>query len=96
MWVSGRRNSTQILLLRFGHCLVLGTRPVAGEGYVPSPGDIIFFDYDHNGSANHVGIVESCDGSTVYTIEGNASDAVKQLSYAVDYSGMGYGVPAYP
>ena len=39
-----------------------------GRGYVPSPGDIIFFDYDHNGSANHVGIVESCDGSTVYTI----------------------------
>ena len=68
-----------------------------GRDYIPSPGDIIFFDYDHNGSANHVGIVESCDGSTVYTIEGNAGDAVKQLSYAVGYSGiMGYGVPAYP
>ena len=68
-----------------------------GRDYIPSPGDIIFFDYDHNGSANHVGIVESCDGSTVYTIEGNASDAVKQLSYMVGYSGiMGYGVPAYP
>ena len=68
-----------------------------GRDYIPSPGDIIFFDYDHNGSANHVGIVESCNGSTVYTIEGNASDAVKQLSYSVGYSGiMGYGVPAYP
>lgn len=64
-----------------------------GGGYIPSPGDIIFFDYDHNGSANHVGIVESCDGSTVYTIEGNASDAVKQLCYSIENdSVIGYGI----
>jgi hypothetical protein len=37
--------------------------------------------------------VESCDGTTVYTVEGNANDNVKQLSYAVGYSKiMGYGV----
>ena len=64
-----------------------------GRDYIPSPGDIIFFDYDHNGSANHVGIVESCDGSTVYTIEGNANGAVKRLSYTVGApSIMGYGL----
>lgn len=57
-------------------------------GDVPSPGDIIFFDYDHNVSANHVGIVESCDGSTVYTIESNTGDAVKRLSYTVGYCGI--------
>lgn len=63
--------------------------------YIPSPGDIIFFDPDHNGYANHVGIVKSCDGAVVYTVEGNAGDAVKQLSYAVgNYSIMGYGVIA--
>lgn len=31
-----------------------------------------------------VGIVKSCDGSIVYTIEGNANNACKQLSYAVE------------
>ena len=64
-----------------------------GREYIPSPGDIIFFDYDHNGSANHVGIVEFCDGSTVNTIEGNAGDAVKQLSCAVESEKiLGYGL----
>ena len=38
------------------------------------------------------GIVESCDGSIVYTIEGNANNACKQLSYAVgDRRILGYG-----
>ena len=42
-----------------------------------------------------VGIVESCDGSTVYTIEGNANNACKQLSYAVgDRRILGYGTLA--
>jgi hypothetical protein len=64
-----------------------------GRNYVPAPGDIIFFDWGLDGVSDHVGIVESCDGTTVYTIEGNANDNVKQLSYAVGYSKiMGYGV----
>jgi hypothetical protein len=64
-----------------------------GRNYIPAPGDIIFFDWGLDGVSDHVGIVESCDGTTVYTIEGNANDNVKQLSYAVGYSKiMGYGV----
>lgn len=31
-------------------------------------GDIIFFDWEQDGHSDHVGIVESCDGSTVYTL----------------------------
>ena len=27
-------------------------------GFVPNPGDIIFFDWENDGSADHVGIVE--------------------------------------
>ena len=50
---------------------------------IPAPGAIIYFDWGGDGIADHVGIVESCDGSTVYTIEGNANNACKQLSYAV-------------
>ena len=60
---------------------------------IPAPGSIIYFDWGGDGVADHVGIVESCDGSTVYTIEGNANDACKQLSYAVgDRRILGYGV----
>ena len=60
---------------------------------IPAPGAIIYFDWGGDGIADHVGIVESCDGSTVYTIEGNANNACKQLSYAVgDRRILGYGI----
>ena len=49
-----------------------------GAGSMPSPGAIIFFDWDHDGTCDHVGIVERCDGTTVYTIEGNSGDAVER------------------
>ena len=59
---------------------------------IPAPGTIIYFDWGGDGIADHVGIVESCDGSTVYTIEGNANNACKQLSYAVGNRRiLGYG-----
>lgn len=65
-------------------------------GSVPTPGTIIFFDWDHDGSSDHVGIVESCDGTTVHTIEGNSGDAVRQNSYTVNsQSILGYGLVAY-
>ena len=59
---------------------------------IPAPGTIIYFDWGGDGIADHVGIVESCDGSIVYTIEGNANNACKQLSYAVGNRRiLGYG-----
>ena len=54
------------------------------------------FDWDHDGTCDHVGIVESCDGTTVHTIEGNSGDAVKQNNYTVNsQSILGYGLVAY-
>lgn len=52
------------------------------SGYIGKSGDLIFLDrFDHmgnygnpNGIADHVGIVISCDGTKVYTIEGNVVD----------------------
>lgn len=65
-------------------------------GSVPTPGTIIFFDWDHDGASDHVGIVESCDGTTVHTIEGNSGDAVKQNNYTVNsQSILGYGLVVY-
>ncbi|RHK64926.1 CHAP domain-containing protein [Dorea formicigenerans] len=62
-------------------------------GTTPTAGMIIFFDWDHDGNSDHVGIVEKCEGGRVYTMEGNSSDQVRQRNYAVDYASiMGYGV----
>lgn len=58
-----------------------------------APGDAIFFDWDLDGSADHVGIVIGTDGSRVYTVEGNSSDACKIRSYDVNYECIkGYGL----
>jgi hypothetical protein len=64
------------------------------RGYAPQPGDIIFFDWQQDGETDHVGIVESCDGSTVRTIEGNSGDSCRRNSYGINSSVIyGYGIP---
>ena len=64
--------------------------------YEPKVGDIIFFDWEGDGTTDHVGIVEKCENGTVYTVEGNSGDACKQRQYAVGSSNIyGYGIPAY-
>ena len=51
----------------------LGLYSVSGK---PSVGDVIFYDWDRNGTSDHVGIVtEVADGAYI-VIEGNKSDAV--------------------
>ena len=58
-----------------------------------APGDAIFFDWDLDGSADHVGLVIGTDGSRVYTVEGNSGDACKIKSYPLDYACIkGYGL----
>ena len=58
-----------------------------------APGDAIFFDWDLDGRADHVGIVIGTDGSRVYTVEGNSGDACKIRSYDVSYECIkGYGL----
>lgn len=47
----------------------------ANTGYIPKSGDFVLFSssgYPMGGA--HIGIVISCDGSKVYTVEGNTSD----------------------
>ena len=64
--------------------------------YEPKAGDIIFFDWEGDGTTDHVGIVEKCENGIVYTVEGNSGDACKQRQYAVGSSNIyGYGIPAY-
>lgn len=75
------------------------------DSYVPSPGDIIYYDWqddvnyavtDNAGVADHVGIVEAVSGNTITVIEGNYSDSVKRRTLAVNGKYIrGYGVPDY-
>lgn len=68
----------------------------------PTPGMIIFFDWDNedeggqDGLSDHVGIVERVENGRVYTIEGNTSDSCRERSYPLGYyEVLGYGIPAY-
>lgn len=57
----------------------------------PKAGDQVFFN-----DFEHTGLVEKVEGSTVYTIEGNAGNEVKRRSYSVSSSSIdGYGRPVY-
>ena len=58
-----------------------------------APGDVIFFDWDGDGGADHVGIVIGTDGSRVYTVEGNSGNACKIKSYDLNSGYIkGYGL----
>lgn len=68
-----------------------------GKEYVPRTGDIIFFDWDNNNTADHVGIVKKTNNGIIYTIEGNSDgDMCKENSYDINSSMiLGYGTPMY-
>ena len=61
---------------------------------IPKPGDQVFFT--QNGEICHTGIVETVNGNSITTIEGNTSDQVARRSYSL---GNGYikdfGHPKY-
>ena len=63
---------------------------VENDAYVPDVGDVILYDWDDNGIgdctgwSDHVGIVVSCDGSTIRVIEGNKSNTVGYRDIAVN------------
>ena len=71
------------------------------SGYLPSPCDLIFFDWDVDKLADHVGIVQKVANGKVYTIEGNTSggysvDGVRNKSYvATSCYILGYATPNY-
>ena len=67
-----------------------------GRDYEPSPGDIIFFDWESDDLADHVGIVERVEDSTIYSIEGNADDRYMENRYILGEAPVyGFGVPSY-
>ena len=64
------------------------------RGNKPQVGDVVFFDWDENGWANHVGIVETVSGVILGIIEGNNGEAVIRTRYGYNNTKiMGFGVP---
>ena len=47
----------------------------------PAPGDIVVFDWQKNGWADHIGFVEAINGNKITTIEGNTSKCVARRTY---------------
>lgn len=72
------------------------------DAYVPSVGDVIFYDWqdtgkgDNTGYPDHVGLVCSVSGSTIKVIEGNKNNAVEYRNMVVNGRYIrGYGLPDY-
>ena len=63
----------------------------------PAPGDIVVFDWQKNGWADHIGFVEAINGNKITTIEGNTSKCVARRTYPWnDWRIAGYAIPKYP
>lgn len=78
-------------------------REYSPSGYIPEPGDLIFFIWPGNTVrtlANHVGIVEKVEGGKVHTIEGNTGGGggyCRRRQYDLTSSSIvGYAKPDYP
>lgn len=80
-------------------------RWIENDAYVPSPGDVIMYDWDdgrnyastdNTGTPDHVGIVTACDGKTISVIEGNVNSKVAMRTLAVNGRYIrGFGIPDF-
>lgn len=80
-------------------------RWIENDAYVPSPGDVIMYDWDdgrnyastdNTGTPDHVGIVTACDGITIHVIEGNVNSKVAMRTLAVNGRYIrGFGIPDF-
>ena len=83
--------------VRSGYSYFYKRGQTRGKSYIPSAGDLIFFDWGNRGRAGHVGLVEKVEGGKVYVIEGNTNNnKVENRSYALNHKNIyGYAVPSY-
>ena len=63
---------------------------------VPKAGDVIFYDWDGDRIADHVGLIVAVEGEYLRVVEGNKSDAVGERRVHMDNACIrGYGQPDY-
>lgn len=67
-----------------------------GRDYDAQPGDLIFYNWDGNGSADHVGIIVEKISGGYAVVEGNMSDAVGRRYVPANWLlTMGFATPSY-
>ena len=65
------------------------------NGYKPKPGDLVIFDWNKDGTGDHVAVVEKVNGTKITTIGGNESDSLRRATRTSTSSEiMGYVKPA--
>ena len=102
-WAWYHAGLSQDLLLKYQGCTAgmqwckeQGIWKNRGE-YTPQTGDIIFFNQGSLSTSTHTGIVAYCDGTYVYTIEGNRSNIVGVWRIKLNNTSItGYGIPNFP
>ena len=84
------------------HILLMKNKGIWIGKTTPQPGDVITFDWNIDGVADHIAIVEKVEGDRVITIEGNTSDRNYDESKVVRKSHklnaryiIGYSRPQY-
>ena len=72
------------------------------DNYIPSPGDVIYYDWDDGGRgdctgwSDHVGIVVGTKWPFLKVIEGNCDDQVKERVMLLNSKTIrGFGLPEY-
>lgn len=74
-------------------CGQWSTTTVAADGsaYAPKKGDLVILDSDHNGAADHAGVVTEVSDNGIKAIVGDLDKAVKTNTYSTgDSSVVGY------
>ena len=102
-WAWYHAGLSQDLLLKYQGCTA-GMEWSKEQGiwrnrgqYVPQTGDIIFFNQGNLNVSTHTGIVAYCDGTYVYTIEGNRSNIVGVWRIKLTNTSItGYATPDFP
>ena len=102
-WVANQAGVPTSIIKHFASCTQM-TNWFSGQGlfkkypaYTPKPGDLIMYDWDKSGDSDHVGFVESVNGKSVVTIEGNYSDSVKRRTINIATTTIrGFCLPDFP
>lgn len=70
--------------------------PIEDRSVLIVPGDLIFYDWDKNGTSDHVGIIVEVTAGGYRVIEGNISDAVGYRTVQRNYNLIrGFALPNY-
>lgn len=65
------------LITKTASCSVMGDYAIKHKMTVPyskaKKGDIVLYDFNHNGTSDHTGIIYKVEGGKIYVVEGNTS-----------------------